>query len=327
MNDAQKPTMHIEDISPWKHEHVFDTGNPEGERNTWFVVVITAVMMIMEIIAGLAYHSMALLADGWHMSTHASALAITAISYRLARRYASDPRFAFGTWKIEILGGFASAIVLGMVALYVAVESTTRFFKPLEIQYGQALAVAAIGLAVNLVCAFLLKETRHEHGHEHGQEHGHGHEHGHEEHGRHKDLNLRAAYLHVIADAATSVLAIGALMGGYFLGLSWLDPAIGLLGSIIIATWSYGLIRDTSRVLLDREMDAPLVEDIRRAIESGGDARISDLHLWRVGRKKYACTLAIVANEPKTAEEYKALLAAHDALAHILVEIHRRSVT
>ena len=309
--------VHTQDISPWQHAHTFGTGNPLGERNTWKVVALTAVMMVVEIAAGMLWHSMALLADGWHMSTHAAALGITGMAYILARRYASDERFTFGTWKIEILGGFASAIILGMVALYMAAESVQRLFRPLVVQYDQALAVAVLGLAVNLASVLILQDHQHD---------GHHHDHDHPGHGQARgatDLNLRSAYLHVIADATTSLLAIGALLGGKFLRQAWLDPVMGVVGAALVGAWAYGLIRQTSRVLLDREMDSPIVQEIRSAIEADGDTRISDLHLWGVGRGKYACSVCLVAGSPKEPQEYRAMLGAHDELAHVTVEVQR----
>ena len=309
--------MNETDLSPWTHSHVFDAGNEAGARNSRRVVVLTATMMVVEIVAGWMYGSMALLADGWHMSTHAAALGMTALAYSLSRRHAGDERFSFGAWKIEILGGFASAIVLAMVALYMAGESVWRLFQPHEIRYDQALAVAGLGLVVNLVCAVLLKGGHgdHDHGHAHG--HGsHGHAHGH-------DLNLRSAYVHVVADAMTSVLAIVALTGGRQFGWSWLDPAMGIVGSGIVGVWAYGLIRDTSRVLLDREMDIPLVEEIREAVESHGDARIVDLHLIRVGRQRFACVLSVITRHASGPEEFKARLQEHEELVHVTVEVVR----
>jgi cation diffusion facilitator family transporter len=303
--------MHGTDLSRWTHSHVFDQGNPAGARNTRRVVIVTAVMMVVEIVAGSVYGSMALLADGWHMSTHAMALGMTAAAYALARRHAQDARFSFGAWKIETLGGFASAVVLGVVALYMAGESTWRLFQPHVILYDQALIVAAIGLVVNLVCAFLLKE---------GPE---GHAHADAGASPHHDLNLKSAYLHVVADAMTSVLAIVALTGGRLFHWSWLDPSMGIVGSVIVGAWAYALIRDTGRVLLDREMDLPLVREIRSAIESDGETRVTDLHLLRVGRHRFACVLSVVTGGSRTPDDYKAILQEHAELAHVTVEVVR----
>jgi cation diffusion facilitator family transporter len=310
-------TTHSLDPSRWQHEHVFHHGNAAGERNTWRVVAITSVMMVVEIVAGWLFNSMALLADGWHMSTHAVALGVSGLAYALARRWARDPRFAFGTWKLEVLAAFASAVFLGVVALYVAAESVTRLFRPLPIDYDQALLVAGLGLGVNLLCAWLLREH---HPHSHASDdpaHESTHRHRH-----HADLNLRSAYLHVLADALTSVLAIIALLGGRFLGWGWLDPVIGIVGAAVISAWAYGLIRDSSKVLLDREMDHPLVAQIRSRIEQDGDARVTDLHVWRVGRSQYACIVSLVAHAPKTPDEYRALLGDRPELRHVSIEVN-----
>ncbi|MBM4068076.1 MAG: CDF family Co(II)/Ni(II) efflux transporter DmeF [Planctomycetes bacterium] len=303
---------HTADRSPWEQDHNFDEGNPLGERNTKVVVFLTASMMVGEIAGGLLFNSMALLADGWHMGTHVAALGITVAAYWYARRHAADRRFAFGTWKVGMLGGYTSAIVLGLVALYMATESARRLLAPLPIQYEQALAIAAVGLAVNLVSALLLK-GHHGHAHDHGHHHGHGHE----------DLNLRAAYLHVLADALTSVLALVALAGGRFYGWDWLDPVMGIVGAMVVSVWAWGLLRDTSRALLDREMDPELVREIRACIETDSDTIITDLHVWRVGRGKYACILTLVATAPRSPDHYRALLQAHEELGHVTVEVHQ----
>lgn len=303
--------MHTRDISLWAHDHVFDAGNPLGERRTRWVVALTASMMCVEIAAGWFFRSMALLADGWHMSTHAAALGIAALAYRLARRYAGDGRFAFGTWKIEVLGGFASGVVLVMVALFMAVASVERLLDPLPIRYDQALVVAALGLGVNLASAWLLRQRPADHAHgPHGRHH-------------HADLNLRGAYLHVLADATTSVLAIAALLGGRIFGWRWLDPVMGLAGSVIVTVWAVALLRETSRVLLDREMDAPIVRRLREALESDGDTKISDLHCWRVGRARFACAVSVVAAVPQSAQEYRRRLHALEELAHVTIEVAR----
>lgn len=303
--------MDTQDLAFRQHQHVFHPGNPPGEKNTRRVVALTAGMMVLEISAGLLFHSMALLADGWHMSTYAAALGITALAYALARRHASDTRFTFGTWKIEALGGFASAVILVLVALYMAAESIERFLHPLEILYSQALLVAVIGLLVNLASASLLR------GHDHAGHGGQAH--------AHSDLNLLAAYTHVLADAVTSVLAIAALLGGRFLHWSWLDPAMGVVGAGVITVWAYGLLLETSRVLLDREMDHPLVGEIRDTIEADGDARVSDLHVLRVGPERFACIVSVVAHQPKAPEDYKALLGGHKEIVHATVEVCRCS--
>jgi cation diffusion facilitator family transporter len=276
--------------------------------------------MLAEIAAGWAFNSMALLADGFHMSSHAVAIGLSAFAYAAARKYAKDQRFAFGTWKIEVLGGFASAIfLLGVVAL-MAFGSVERLVAPQPIHYKEAMVVAAAGLVVNLVCAWILGAAHH---HDHGHEHGHGHDHGHA-HG--DDLNLKSAYLHVVADAATSVLAIVALAGGWFYGWAWLDPVMGIVGAIVIAVWAKGLIAETSKVLLDREMDHPVVDEIREAIEQGGRAgetRVSDLHVWRVGKGLYSCAVTVVTHDAGlTATTVRQWLSIHEEVVHATIEIH-----
>lgn len=240
--------MHT-DLSPWLHDHKFHEGNPAGERGTRLVMWITAAMMVVEVIAGWWFNSMALLADGWHMSSHALAIGLSAVAYGMTRRHAGDTRYAFGPWKIEVLAGFASAIVLlGVVALMLY-SSVERLFAPQPIQYQQAIVIAVIGLLVNIVCARILGTAHHAHADKDGHLHNHGHHAPHTD-----DLNLRSAYVHVVADAATSILAIAALAGGMLLGWSWLDPIMGIAGGILVAVWAIRLVRDTSGVLLDREM-------------------------------------------------------------------------
>ena len=324
----------IHDLSTWRHEHAFDAGNRAGERRTWMVVALTAVTMVAEIVAGWLTHSMALLADGWHMATHVVALSVAGVAYWLARRWTKDHRFAFGTWKIEVLGAFTSALLLMVVALAMVVESLHRLFNPQEIQFEVALIVAAIGLAVNLLSAWVLHATS-GHGHDH-----HGHDadehdaHGHDDHAHdhpapdhhaqgHHDLNLRSAYVHVLTDAMTSVLAIVALAAGLWGGWGWLDPAMGIVGAAVIVWWGKGLIVESARVLLDREMDAPVVAQVRAAIQTDGDAEIADLHVWRVGRASYAAVVTVVAHEPLTPAAYRARLSGIPALAHVSVEVNR----
>tara|TARA_R110002124_G_scaffold14345_9_gene64121 strand:+ start:19226 stop:20185 length:960 start_codon:yes stop_codon:yes gene_type:complete len=297
-----------------RHSHVFDEGNPLAERNTRWAVGLTAVMMVAEIAGGWVYNSMALLADGWHMSSHTLALGLSVLAYAAARRYARDNRFAFGTWKIEVLGGYTSAIFLVGVAVLMLYQSVERLIAPTPIQYDQAISIAGAGLMVNLACAWLLKD-----GHSH--HHGHaGHEHGHEQH---HDLNLRSAYLHVLTDAATSVLAIVALFGGKLWGANWLDPVMGIVGAGLVSIWAYGLLRDTGRVLLDAEMDAPVVKEIHEVVEAFPvEAVITDLHVWRVGKGKYACILSLLAKGATEPDYVRRLLSIHEELVHITVEVN-----
>ena len=314
--------MHTENLSGWTHGHVFHESTHAAERSTRIVMWITAAMMVIEIAAGWWYNSMALLADGWHMSSHALAIGLSAMAYASARRYAADPRFAFGTWKIEILGGFASAILLlGVVAVMVA-GSVERIISPQPIHYQEAIVVAVVGLVVNIVCALILGKAHH---HDHAHAHGHGAGHHHDP-SQHHDLNLKSAYVHVIADAATSVLAIVALAGGWLFGWSWLDPVMGIVGAIVVAVWAKGLIVDTGKVLLDREMDHPVVDEIRAAVETGadaGDTRITDLHVWRVGKNAYSCALTVVTHDRAlTPTDVRRQLAVHEEIVHSTIEIH-----
>ncbi|WP_341675096.1 CDF family Co(II)/Ni(II) efflux transporter DmeF [Niveibacterium sp. SC-1] len=300
----------------WRHSHAFDEGNPLAERNTRLAIALTAFMMVAEIFGGWVFNSMALLADGWHMSSHVLALGLAAFAYASARKLASDTRFAFGTWKIEILGSYTSALLLGLIALFMLYESALRLASPAPIRYGQAIVVAAIGLAVNLICAWLLKGAHHGHAHHHGHDHAH--------HG-HGDLNLQSAYVHVLADAATSVLAILALTGGMLWGAAWLDPLMGIVGAVVVGVWAYRLLRDSGRVLLDAEMDAPVVAEVREVIEAAPIAiDIADLHVWRVGTGKYACILCLVTETSLDADTVRTWLSIHEELVHVSVEINRR---
>lgn len=293
------------------HTPIFDEGNPLAERNTRRALWLTMIMMVAEIFSGWIYNSMALLADGWHMSSHVLALGLSALAYRAARRYARDKRFAFGAWKIEVLAGFTSALGLIWVAGTMLYQSTERLLTPLPIHYDQAIVVALIGLGVNLACAWLLHGA-HDHAH-------HGHDHHHHEH---EDLNLRSAYIHVLADAATSVLAIVALFGGKLWGADWLDPLMGIAGACVVGIWAIGLLRDSARVLLDAEMDAPVVEEIREVIAASPiPATISDLHVWRVGKDKYACILGLKVEQWIAADYFKRQLAVHEELVHITIEL------
>jgi len=315
--------MHTTDLSRWTHDHIFDTGSDAAERGTRLVMWITAVMMVVEIAAGWWFNSMALLADGLHMSSHAFAIGLSAFAYAAARKYARDPRFAFGTWKIEVLGGFASAVFLLGVAAMMVFASVDRIISPQDIHYQEAIGVAVVGLVVNLVSALILGKA-HDHGHglghDHHPDHGHHHHHGH-----HDDLNLKAAYLHVIADAATSVLAILALIGGWMYGWNWLDPLMGIVGAALVGRWAQGLLVETGKVLLDREMDHPVVEEIREVVETGpeaGETWITDLHVWRVGKGAYSCALSVVTHDALlTPDRVRRRLAVHEEIVHSTIEI------
>ncbi len=302
------------------HDHVFDDHNPVAERRTRQVMWLTAAMMVVEIVAGTVYGSMALLADGWHMSSHALALGVAAGAYALARRHAQDHRFTFGTWKVEVLGGYTSAVLLMAVAGYMGFESIRRLVTPAPIRFDEAIPVALLGLAVNVVSAWLLSTGEAGHGHEHGHARAHGH--GEAAHQRHRDLNLRAAYLHVVADAATSVLAVGALLGGRYFGATWLDPVMGLAGTVLVGRWAWGLMRESGRVLLDAEMDAPVVDEVREVIaDLDARATLRDLHVWRVGKGKYACIVSLEPSAALQPEDVRRALSVHEELVHITVEV------
>ncbi len=305
------------------HEHGFDEVNPLAERRTRWVVILTAVTMVVELLAGWWYGSMALLADGWHMSSHVIALGLSVAAYALARRLRHDVRFAFGTWKIEVLGGYTSALLLAGVVLMMGYECVTRLMRPVPIAYDQALLVATLGLLVNLVSAWMLAGAARGPAHAHGVGHAHGTGHSH----HHADLNLRSAYIHVAADAVTSLLAIGALAGGKFLHLTWLDAGVGLFGSAVVAAWAVSLLRSTGRLLLDADMDAPIVAEIRHAVrDSPVPAVLEDLHVWRVGKGRYACILSVTATTPATPAYFRSLLRVHPELVHVTVEVNPPAV-
>jgi len=314
--------MNTDDLSDWVHDHVFDESSETAERSTRLVMWITAAMMVLEISAGWLYNSMALLADGWHMSSHALAIGLSAMAYVTARTYAKDPRFAFGTWKIQVLAGFASALFLVGVAVSMVIGSLERLISPQAIEYPEAMVVGVLGLLVNIVCAVLLGRAHH---HDHGPGHGHAHEHGaHGAHG-HPDLNLKSAYLHVVADAFTSVLAIVALAGGWWFGWSWLDPVMGIVGAVMVAWWAKGLLLETGKVLLDREMDHPVVAEIKEVVTSDAQSQVADLHVWRVGQKVYACAVTVVTRDRAlTPALVRERLAVHEEIIHSTIEIHQR---
>jgi cation diffusion facilitator family transporter len=301
--------VHSHSIDSWRHEHAY-LGGSHGrhEQRTRLVVLLTAATMIAEIIGGTVFGSMALTADGWHMSTHAAALAIAAFAYRFARIHVHDPRFSFGTGKIGELAGFASAVVLALVALLIGYESIARIFAPVPIAFNQAIAIALVGLVVNLVSAWLLRED--DHGHDHQDREPSGHDH-----------NLRAAYVHVLADAMTSVLAILALLIARFYGWLWIDPLVGIIGAGVIAIWSVGLIRSAGAVLLDMVPNQKLSSLIRERLEVQGD-KVSDLHLWYVGPGHVALIATVISDRPQTVAAYKARLAGLSSLSHVTVEIH-----
>ncbi|MGK9143512.1 CDF family Co(II)/Ni(II) efflux transporter DmeF [Xanthomonas euvesicatoria] len=312
--------------------HTFASANPLAERSTRKAVILTMLMMAVEIVGGWTLNSMALLADGWHMSSHALALGLALFAYRFARQHAGDVRFTFGTWKVEVLGGYTSAVLLLGVAALMAFQSVERLFTPKPIQYQEATVIALIGLLVNLICAWWLRDSHgHAHGHHHGHVHthdSHGHAHTHEGHGHgqeaHSDLNLRAAYLHVVADAATSVLAIVALVAGMHWGVTWLDPLMGIVGAVLVTAWAWGLLRSTGSVLLDAEMDAPVVAEVKQVIAELGHAiDIADLHVWRVGSERYACVVSLVTAADIDAELVRRALQIHEELVHVTVELQR----
>lgn len=320
--------MHTESIEQWMHDHTFgqDARKP-GERRTLIVIFITLTTMAIEIAAGIMFGSMALLADGLHMGSHASALAVSAFAYYYTRRHAKDARFNFGTGKVNSLAAFASAVMLVLFALVMAGESIQRLMSPVPIRFNHAIFVAVIGLMVNGVCLIILGGQRRSHNEpDQGFSHNHGNSKGHEAHShvhydlRHQDHNLWSAYLHVLADALTSLLAIFALFGGKYLGQSWLDPFMGIVGAALVTRWSWALLRSSVHILLDMQAPTPLYGEIREALESVGDNRISDLHVWAVGPEIYAAEVALVASSPLDTDDYYNLLPSKIGIAHITVE-------
>lgn len=309
------------DLSALSHKHVFLGANEaRNERKVWLVIALTTTMMIVEITAGHLFGSMALIADGWHMSTHAVAMLIAVLAYRYARKNADNRQFTFGTGKVGDLAGFASAVVLALIAVLIGWESFQRLLEPVPISFNQAIMVAVIGLVVNVLSAWLLRDDHHHHHHGHSHEHHHN---DHQDHGR--DNNLRAAYLHVLADALTSVLAIIALLLGRGYGWFWADPVMGMVGALVVSRWSWSLIRDTGGVLLDRVPDDGHIESqVRGAIETDND-KITDLHIWQLGPGHYSVIASIASQTPRDASEYKASLKQIDHVSHTTVEVHQIS--
>ena len=310
-----RPPMHRDCLPQYEHAHTFGQDvRRGGERRTHIVILVTATMMVGEIIAGVAFGSMALLADGLHMASHTVALGITAFAYAYARRHASDPRFAFGTGKVNALGGFSGAVLLAVFAGFMAYESVVRLLAPVSIFFDQAILVAVIGLVVNVASAFILG-FGHDHDHDHDHDHEHAHAHPHEDH------NLRSAYLHVLADALTSVTAIVALLTGKYMGWNWMDPTMGIVGSLLVARWSWGLLHQTSHVLLDRQAPEGLRSSIRAALEHHGDDRVSDLHVWSVGPGIWAVEGAVLSEAPQAPEVYKQRIPEHLGVVHVTLEV------
>jgi cation diffusion facilitator family transporter len=316
--------MHAQSIDSFRHDHVFlGARHARNERKTWSVIALCGAMMTLEIGGGALFGSMALIADGLHMSTHTAALLIAALAYTYARRHAHDERFAFGTGKLGDLAAFSSALILAMIALLIAWESVGRLLQPVPIAFDEAIAVAALGLVVNITSAWLLRDHEPDH-HGHGDHaeahHDHDHGHGHT-HDQRSDLNLRAAYVHVMADAAVSLLAVIGLLAGRQLGWIWMDPVMGIVGACVIANWSWGLLRAAGAVLLDLRPDGALAGEVVRRLEENGD-RVADLHLWRVGPGHAAAVVSLVAERPAPPASYKARLADLPSLSHVTIEVH-----
>lgn len=310
--------MHAETLDSWRHEHVFlGQDHDRNERRSWAVVALCGIMMVAEIIGGLLWGSMALVADGLHMSTHAGALVIAALAYSYARRHARDERFVFGTGKLGDLAAFSSALVLAMIALLIGYESIGRLLHPVPIAFNEAIPLAAVGLGVNLLSAWLLHDDHNHHDHTHE----HHYDHAHQYHGR-EDHNLRAAYVHVVADAAVSVLVLIGLTAGRILGWVWLDPVMGIVGMCVIANWSRNLIRASGAVLLDMRTPDGLADEIVHRLEEGRDDRVSDLHVWRVGPGHCAAIVSVVSDQPEAPGVYKSRLAGVTGLSHVTVEVH-----
>jgi cation diffusion facilitator family transporter len=322
--------MQKHDISDWDHSHDFSTADQaDAERRTRWVVGLTLAAMCVELVAGWITGSMALLADGWHMGSHAAALGIAAYAYAFARQRGADPRFTFGTGKVPSLAGYTSALLLAAGAVWMVFESLSRLIDPVEIRYEEAIIVAVFGLAVNLLSAWLLGHSGHDH---HHHEHAHPHEHEHPHHHAHEqrhgladiqDHNLKAAYLHVIADALTSVLALVALGMGMLYGWAFMDPLMGIVGAILVGRWAWGLARESAQVLLDAGDHGEIEREIRTRIESDADNQVSDLHVWRIAPTGRACILSLVTHHPRPVEHYRGLLSGMKGLLHITVEVNQ----
>ncbi len=295
---------------PTRHQHNFSSHNSQGEKRTFYVLLLTIITMVVEIVAGTIYGSMALLADGWHMGTHAAAFGITLFAYRYAKKHAESERFSFGTGKVSVLGGYTSAIALGIVALLMLVESVHRLFNPQAIQFNEAIIVACIGLTVNVVSMFLLGDHHHDHDSDHNHKHG--------EH--HHDHNLRAAYMHVLADTLTSLLAIVALLFGKFYGWNWLDAAMGMVGAFVIAKWTMNLMKQTSPILLDENIDQDYRDSVTETLTPY--ASVTDFHMWKVSGHHYSAAITLESNSDKTVSEYKQMLAKFDKINHLTLEVH-----
>ena len=302
-----------------QHTHHFDEGNPLAQKRILIATILTAVMMLLEVIGGWIFQSMALLADGWHMSSHMLALGLAYFAYRAARHYADDQRFSFGTWKIEILAGYSSAILLMVVAGFMAFHSVERLFSPVQIHYNEAIPIAILGLLVNLICAWLLHDGDHHHHHHH---HHHAHDHAAEVHTHHHDLNQKAAFMHVVADAVTSIFAIIALIFGKYFGWDFLDAALGIVGSILVAKWAWSLMQETGKTLLDAEMDHHVVEEIREVVAELPHTTLTDLHVWKVGKGKFSCILALETTSDYCADQVREMLSIHEEIVHVSVEIN-----
>ncbi|TWD32560.1 cation diffusion facilitator family transporter [Vibrio crassostreae] len=309
---------------PTRHQHNFSSHNQQGEKRTFYVLLLTVITMVVEIIAGTIYGSMALLADGWHMGTHAAVFGITLFAYRYAKKHADSERFSFGTGKVSVLGGYTSAIALGIVALLMLVESVHRLFNPQAIQFNEAIIVACIGLTVNVVSMFLLGDHNHNHNHNHDHGHSHsehkGHSHDNQHDGHHHDHNLRAAYMHVLADTLTSLLAIVALLFGKFYGWNWLDAAMGMVGAVVIAKWTMNLMKQTSPILLDENIDQDYRDSVTETLTPY--ASVTDFHMWKVSGHHYSAAITLESNSDKTVSEYKQMLAKFDKINHLTLEVH-----